>query len=453
MASLTQAALCDRLPMLTLPTLVLDDGATAAALAQYPDSRHRYPYDRSDAAPSRLMSSTPPGPPANPRGWRSKHHKHKRDLLSGWFVVISRFIGNSRTHCFRHRSISISPFSILLVPSRNRWGFGSRLAFGVSLSHRVHGVSLINTRTVGNTTHLCSRNGCRAEKACRSSNLARRASQTRFGRKTLRLAKLRDAQGGRQSLRAERNSQHQLDVGLRAERGGDFPAAISVVPLPTHKSTFWIASASRCRRAWGDSTSAAPALARGYLTGPSSRQSASSPIRSRRRGCTRPATWCAGCPTARSSSSAATTSRSRSRLPHRARRDRGALARHSRRRERPCSRARTARRQAPGGLRRAGRCAPAGAARAAASRRRCPSSWYPAIVASDAAADPQRQARSPALPAPDARRVSSADLRAAARCDRDRSLATLWQRPARRRPVGRHDNFFELGGHSLLVAH
>ena len=37
MALLTQAALCDRLPAPTLPTLVLDDQATAAALAQYPD--------------------------------------------------------------------------------------------------------------------------------------------------------------------------------------------------------------------------------------------------------------------------------------------------------------------------------------------------------------------------------------------------------------------------------
>src|SRR5262249_44108831 len=37
MALLTQAALCDRLPAATLPTLVLDDHATAAALAQYPD--------------------------------------------------------------------------------------------------------------------------------------------------------------------------------------------------------------------------------------------------------------------------------------------------------------------------------------------------------------------------------------------------------------------------------
>ena len=48
------------------------------------------------------------------------------------------------------------------------------------------------------------------------------------------------------------------------------------------------------------------------------------PVRRRRaRGCTAPATWRAGCPTARSSSSAARPPGQDPRLPHRARRDRG----------------------------------------------------------------------------------------------------------------------------------
>ena len=70
-------------------------------------------------------------------------------------------------------------------------------------------------------------------------------------------------------------------------------------------------------------------LARGYLNRPelTARAFPRDPVRRTRRGCTGPATWCAGCRTAPSSSSAGRSPGEDPRLPHRARRDRGGARR------------------------------------------------------------------------------------------------------------------------------
>ena len=246
----------------------------------------------------------------------------------------------------------------------------------------------------------------------------------------------------------------------------DEPARRSGGRSPTPGSTCSTARRSRCRSGvpgelyiggagWRAATSAGPALtAERFVARPVRR-------RARAAGCTAPATWRAGAPTARSSSWAGVDPGQGARLPRRAGRDRGARwAQHPAVREAVVAGARgRARRPAPGRLRRrpsrgAAPAPEAEALRGATCARGCPSTWCPRPSCAGRAAADAATARSTGARCPPPTRARARPTRPTwRRAPRSSEvLAELWAEVLGvPRPGRRHDNFFDLGGHSLLA--
>ena len=242
--------------------------------------------------------------------------------------------------------------------------------------------------------------------------------------------------------------------GRRSRSGRPIPNTRALRPRPAIRAGAGRRArraVPRRRRAWPAATCGRPEPDRASVR--------RRPVRRRARGhaCTAPATWCAGAPTARWSSSAAPTTQVKIRgfrielgeIEARA----GAAPAVTR--PRVVVHAPTARRSAssPTSWRAAARRTRRGAARARAPRR-CPAYMVPAsfVTAPGAAADAERQGRPPR-----AGRASEAPMRPPPRRPRRAVSLEAQRSPSCGRrcskcvPVGASDDFFELGGDSLTA--